>query len=268
MGLDKSASQLDFGMSYQQYGNIVDLSSSTGAFIGALEESAKPSTNMIVASVNNSPSDGAYAGSAPVQSASQASNFNMSSQGSVTSAAAPTAATTQEQSSFSTSVMNSTQFTSNGSVYPDADEFNTAFYNSAGGDLSQNMVPMSEDAYHPNMPNKERRKSNSALYGLDNIQPVLSPVPGLPQAGAASHSDAPASAGMLGGQSGKGGSNASVPSDIIGQTDAAILGVVGALSEMAAWGSMGLGGLSAGMNSGWSKAKNSVDDLNDLFGNP
>jgi hypothetical protein len=268
MGLDKSASQLDFGMSYQQYGNIVDLSSSTGAFIGALEESAKPSTNMIVASVNNSPSDGAYAGSAPVQSASQASNFNMSSQGSVTSAAAPTAATTQEQSSFSTSVMNSTQFTSNGSVYPDADEFNTAFYNSAGGDLSQNMVPMSEDAYHPNMPNKERRKSNSALYGLDNIQPVLSPVPGLPQAGAASHSDAPASAGMLGGQSGKGGSNASVPSDIIGQVDAATLGVVGALAEMAAWGSMGLGGLSAGMNSGWSKAKNSVDDLNDLFGNP
>jgi hypothetical protein len=73
---------------------------------------------------------------------------------------------------------------------------------------------------------------------------------------------------MLGGQSGKGGSNASVPSDIIGQVDAATLGVVGALAEMAAWGSMGLGGLSAGMNSGWSKAKNSVDDLNDLFGNP
>ena len=164
--------------------------------------------------------------------------------------------------------MNSTQFTSNGSVYPDADEFNTAFYNSAGGDLSQNMVPMSEDAYHPNMPNKERRKSNSALYGLDNIQPVLSPVPGLPQAGAASHSDAPASAGMLGGQSGKGGSNASVPNDIVAQVGAATAGIVGAIAEMAAWGSMGLGGLAAGTQGGWNDVKDGVDQIGDLFGNP
>ena len=161
-------------------------------------------------------------------------------------------------------MMNQTQFTSNASVFVDSDEFNTAYYNSAGGDISQNMVPMSEDAYHPNMPNRERRKPNRILYQLDNIQDVVTPVPGLPQAGADSTSDAPASAGMLGGQAG-GGGNSSIPDDIMGQVDGVIGGIVGDITEMAAWGSMGLGGLSAGVDSGWNGVSDGVDKLGDLF---
>lgn len=268
MGLDKSASQLDFGMSYKQYENIVDLAAKAGSFVGELEEGSKSPSNIIVASVHNSPSASAYGGAQTGQGAGSQTtqNFNATSQGVAAAPAGASSTNHQEQSTFSTSMMNQTQFTSNASVFPDSDEFNTAYYNSAGGDLSQNMVPMSEDAYHPNMPNKERRKPNRILYQLDNIQPVATPVPGLPQAGAESNSNAPASAGMLGGQTGGGGGNSSIPDDIMGQVDGILGGIVGDIAEMAMYGSMGLAGLSAGMNSGWNGVSDGVDQLGDLFG--
>jgi hypothetical protein len=266
MGLDKSASQFDFGMSYNQYGNIVDLASKTGDFMSDLEGDSKAPNNIIVASVDNSAAAGAFGSTQAGQGAGSQTtqNFNATSQGIATAPAGASSTNHQAQSTFSTSMMNQTQFTSNASVFVDSDEFNTAYYNSAGGDISQNMVPMSEDAYHPNMPNRERRKPNRILYQLDNIQDVVTPVPGLPQAGADSTSDAPASAGMLGGQAG-GGGNSSIPDDIMGQVDGVIGGIVGDITEMAAWGSMGLGGLSAGVDSGWNGVSDGVDKLGDLF---
>ena len=267
-GLDKSASSFDFGLSYNQYGNIVDISSNSTAFIGQLDETQKAPNSLVVASINTYNDYTANAAAAENGGAGEGNtmNFNAVANGLASEAAGAANTTTRPQAQFSTSVMNQNKFTSNASVYQDSDEFNSAYYNSAGGDLSQNMVPMSEDAYHPNMPNKERRKQNSVLYGGDNIQDVVNPVPGLPTAGAQSNSDAPASAGMLGGQSAGGfGAGSNVPDDIIGQVDGVIGGIVGSIAEMAAWGSMGIAGLSAGISDGFAGVNDGVDQLNDLF---
>jgi len=265
MGLDKSASQLDFTLSYSQYGNIVDLAKSTGKFASSLEGDQPPPHGVIVASVNNSDSSSTLgstqAGTGAGAQATQ--NFNANSQGYTTAPAGASVTNHQAHSTFSTSVMNTSQFTSNASVFPDSDEFNIAYYNSAGGDLSQNMIPMSEDAFHPNMPNRQRRKSNTILYELDNIEPVATPVPGLPQAGASSNSDNPASAGMLSGEGG--GGNSSIPDDIMAQVDGILVGIGGDIAGMAAWGSMGIIGLSAGFQSGWNGVADGVDQLGDLF---
>jgi hypothetical protein len=52
----------------------------------------------------------------------------------------------------------------------------------------------------------------------------------------------------------------------MGQVDGILGGIVGDIAEMAMYGSMGLAGLSAGMNSGWNGVSDGVDQLGDLFG--
>ena len=125
---------------------------------------------------------------------------------------------------------------------------------------------MSEDAYHPNMPNKGRRKTNTSLYLTDNVGIVKTPVPNLPQAGAASASDAPASAGMLGGQSAGGATGAGIPSDIQAQVSALSVGIGGDLASIGAGSAGNLTSLGAASQGGFANVNDKLDQLGDLFG--
>ena len=162
--------------------------------------------------------------------------------------------------------VNVNKFKTNASVYNTAEEFNTAYYNSAGGSVSENLVPMSEDAYHPNMPNKGRRKTNVSLYLSDNVGVVKTVVPGLPEGGARSSSDAPAAAGMLGGQGGGGATGSDIPDDIRDQVDSLVIGMGGDIAAMGASSAGTLVGLGAASQGGFAGVKDKTDQLGDLFG--
>tara|TARA_Y100000813_G_C24126978_1_gene335622 strand:- start:504 stop:1220 length:717 start_codon:yes stop_codon:yes gene_type:complete len=235
-----------------------------------LNDQTRPPNDIIVASVNvetNSSSVATDGGNSTGAGTGSTMNFNASAQGAVsTPSAAESATNTRPNAGYSTSYMNVNKFKTNASVYNTAEEFNTAYYNSAGGSVSENLVPMSEDAYHPNMPNKGRRKTNVSLYLSDNVGVVKTVVPGLPEGGARSSSDAPAAAGMLGGQGGGEATGAGVPDDIMSQVDALTAGMVGDIATIGVSSGGTLLGLSSGSQAGFGNVKDKTDQLGDLFG--
>ena len=262
-GLDKGATR----GSFQQYEQFVDLSTQTSDFVNSYKEFTTAPPNIVVASVNNSRSSTVTQADSSTAGLGQAqSQFNAISTGPVATTDGAKNTTTTGPAAFSTSYMNHNKFVSNASVYADTDGLNVAYYNSAGGDISQNLVPMSEDAYHPNMPNKGRRKTNTSLYLTDNVGIVKTPVPNLPQAGAASASDAPASAGMLGGQSAGGATGAGIPSDIEAQVAGLSVGIGGDLAALGAGSAGNLTSLGGAIQGGFANINDKLDQLGDLFG--
>ena len=268
-GLDKGATRGDFSFS-NNLNEMVNIASQTTSFMNELNDQTRPPNDIIVASVNvetNSSSVATDGGNSTGAGTGSTMNFNASAQGAVsTPSAAESATNTRPNAGYSTSYMNVNKFKTNASVYNTAEEFNTAYYNSAGGSVSENLVPMSEDAYHPNMPNKGRRKTNVSLYLSDNVGVVKTVVPGLPEGGARSSSDAPAAAGMLGGQGGGEATGAGVPDDIMSQVDALTAGMVGDIATIGVSSGGTLLGLSSGSQAGFGNVKDKTDQLGDLFG--
>ena len=140
--------------------------------MNALNDESRPPNDIIVASVNantHSSSQATDGGNSSGAGSNVAMNFNASAQGATATSAGESATNSRPNTGFNTSYMNINKFKTNASVYNSEEEFNNAYYNSAGGSVSENLVPMSEDAYHPNMPNKGRRKTNMSLYLEDNL---------------------------------------------------------------------------------------------------
>ena len=267
-GLDKGATRGDFSFS-KNLNEMVNIASQTTSFMNELNDQSRPPNDIIVASVNvetNSSSVATDGGNTTGAGTSSAMNFNASAQGAVsTPSAAASATNTRPNAGYSTSYMNVNKFKTNASVYNTEEEFNTAYYNSAGGSVSENLVPMSEDAYHPNMPNKGRRKTNVSLYLSDNVGVVRTVVPGLPEGGARSSSDAPAAAGMLGGQGGGGATGAGIPNDILDQVNSLTAGIVADIATMGASSAGTFAGLSANLEGGFNAVNDKTDQLGDLF---
>ena len=265
-GLDKGATRGDFSFS-NNLNQMVEIASETTSFMNALNDESRPPNDIIVASVNantHSSSQATDGGNSSGAGSNVAMNFNASAQGATATSAAESATNSRPNAGFSTSYMNINKFKTNTSVYNSEEEFNTAYYNSAGGSVSENLVPMSEDAYHPNMPNKGRRKTNTSLYLSDNVGTVKTVVPGLPQAGAQSSSDSPASAGMLGGGDtsifGDG-----IPSDILDQMNSLTAGMVGDIATIGAASAGTLLGLSESSKAGIGGVHDKTDQIGDLF---
>ena len=105
-----------------------------------------------------------------------------------------------------------------------------------------------------------------SLYLEENVGVVKTPVRGLPQAGAASASDAPASAGMLGGQSAGGATGAGVPLDIEAQVGALSAGIGGDLAALGAGSAGNLTSLGGAIQGGFANINDKLDQLGDLFG--